>query len=118
MVERKPDVTDEDVGMRAFNLRKRNAVERAIEKIRHNLGREWVRLSEEEVELFEWSLGETWALMGFYEWNEIAFSVLTFEKIDQILEISRQIIAHKIPGHKGLEQVHAILSELAEPASK
>lgn len=114
MVERKPDVTDEDVGMRAFNLRKQQSVERAVEKIRHNIGRAWVRLSEEEIELLEWALGETWALMGFYEWNEIAFSSIMLEKIDEIMAIASQIISHKIPGHKGLEQIHTLLKELAE----
>jgi hypothetical protein len=118
VVERKPDITDEDVGMRAFNLRKQQSVERAVEKIRHNLGRGWIRLAEEEIELLEWALGETWALMGFYEWNSLAFSSLDLEKIDEILAIAGQIISHKIPGHKGLEQIHTTLKELSEEKSE
>lgn len=118
MIERKPDITDEDIGMRAFNLRKEQSVERAIEKIRHNLGRSWNRLSEEDIELLEWALGETWAMMGFYDWNEIAFSAMSLADIDQILELSRQVISHKMPGHKGLDQIHAVLKSLSESKEK
>ena len=38
MYDRHPDVTDEDIGIRAFKVKKAKAVERAIERIRHGLG--------------------------------------------------------------------------------
>lgn len=114
MVERKPDVTDEDVGMRTFNLHKQKAVERAIEKIRHNLGREWIKLHEDEIEMLEWALGETWALMGFNEWGKITFSSLSLQNIDEIVEITRQITSHKKPGHQGFEEIHTLLKNLSQ----
>ncbi len=108
-MERKPDITDEEVGMETFHLRKRKGVERAIEKIRNGLKKDFLKLSQDEIKILEWALGETWTLMGFYEWERIAFSTLSLEEVDKIISIAREIISHKKPGIRGLEEIHSLL---------
>ena len=112
-VQRKPDVDDEEIGMRAFNLRKARAVERAIQKIRHGLGSDWKILSLPEVELLSWGLGETWAYIARTKWDKIYFSSMTLEKAKEIIEISKKIIFHEELGTKGIEQIYKILDSLS-----
>ena len=110
-MERKPDITDEEVGMHAFHLRKRTSVERAMEKIRQGLGRKFLQFTQEDIEILEWVLGETWAMMGFYEWQHIVFSELKSEQLDKIINIGNEIVSHRKKGIIGLEEVHQILKE-------
>ena len=70
MYDRRPDVTDEDLGIRAFHIKRAKAVERAIERLRHGLGPMWAELSDAEIEEIEWVLGELWTHMIRSEWDE------------------------------------------------
>lgn len=106
------DINDEDLGIRAFQLRKERAIEQAMEKLRHNLGPEWSSISFSDSEVLKWALGETWALMGFDEWGHIPFSKMSLESIQQIIEIGKEITTHKKMGTRGLEEIHQILKSL------
>lgn len=110
-MERKPDLTDEDVGIQAFKLRKEKAVERAIEKIRRSLGRSFLQFTQEDLKNLEWALGECWTMVGFYEWENITFSSLKTEEINQIISIAQDIFKHRIKGKAGIEKVRAILTK-------
>lgn len=113
-MDRKPDITDEEVGIQHFHLRKRRATERAIEKVRHGLGKEYSKLSNKEVEILEWIFGETWSMMGFYEWEGIPFSLLSLEEIKKIVSIGKEVLSHKKKGVDGIEEVHQILTKAKE----
>ncbi len=117
-MERKPDITDEEIGIQHFHLRKRRAVERAMEKIRHGLDKEYSKLSPEDIEILEWMLGETWSMMGFFEWERMPFSLLTPEEIKEIISIGKEVIAHKKKGVDGIDTVHNILLEARKRAEK
>ncbi len=110
-MERKPDLTDEDVGIQAFKLRKEKAVERAMEKIRRSLGRSFLKFTREDVQNLEWGLGECWTMVGFYEWDSIAFSSLKLEEINQIISITQDIVKHRIKGKTGIEKIRSILTK-------
>lgn len=110
-MERKPHLTDEDVGIQAFKLRKEKAVERAMEKIRRNLGRSFLQFTREDLEKLEWALGECWTMVGFYEWDKITFSSLQTEEIREIISIAEDIIKHRIKGKIGIEKVRSILTK-------
>ncbi len=111
---KKPDVSDEEIGMRSFQLRKQKAVERAIEKIRFKLGDDWAGLVSEDIEILEWVLGDMWAFIARDEWEGIAFSELNLPDIYGIIDIAKEIMAHKKIGSVGLNQIHRILKELVE----
>ena len=73
MYDKHPDVTDEDLGIRAFQIKRGKAVERAIELIRHGLGKSWSELTAEEIEELEWVLGELWAYVARAHWEDMRF---------------------------------------------
>ncbi len=108
-VERKPDITDEDIGIKAFHLRKERAAERAVERLRAGLGRSFAALTADDMEVLVWTLGETWALQGFYDWEAIKFSTISFDDVDAIIVTGREIIAHRIKGKDGFDSILAIL---------
>ena len=110
----KPDVSDEEIGMRSFQLRKQKAVERAIEKIRFKLGDDWAGLVSEDIEILEWVLGDMWAFIARGEWEIIAFSELSLEDIYKIVDIGKEIMSHKKIGSVGLNQIHNMLKKLSE----
>ncbi|RJQ53610.1 MAG: hypothetical protein C4521_06995 [Actinobacteria bacterium] len=106
-----PEITDEEIGMRAFQLRKSRAVEHAMERIRQGLGEEWSALSIKDIETLNWALGETWAHLARPAWNEIQFTGLGKERVDRIIQVAKRILAHEILGHDGLSQIDKILKD-------
>jgi hypothetical protein len=94
MYDRHPDVSDEDLGIRAFQLKKAKAVERAIERIRHGLGPSWRDLSDPEIEELEWVLGELWAYIARAEWDELHFGRLMMGDLVRILTLGSQLRRH------------------------
>lgn len=112
------DVTDETVGLRAFQVRKAQAVERAVERIRHRLGHGWQNLSSEEIDLLEWTLGELWAMVGPQEWDSFHFSFCTPQTVREIIAGGRQIINRERPGTAVLAELQRLLSSLQPEEEK
>ncbi len=110
-MERRPDIDDEDIGIRTFQLKKEQAAERAIEKIRHHIKEDWKGIISDDIEILKWLLGEAWALMGFYEWSHIAFSKLSYEDIKNMISIGNEIISHNIKGNQGFGKIENILKK-------
>lgn len=111
-MQRKPDITDEEIGMRAFNIRKEKAVERAIQKVRYGLGDNWKTLEMPEREMLNWGLGETWACIARTKWDKIYFSSMNLANAKDIIEISKKIVLHEELGTRGIEEIHNILKSL------
>ena len=78
MSNQRPDVTDEDIGMRTFQLRKAQAVERAIDRLRQGMKADWahVHRARDRGDL-AWILGELWAYVARADWDDLHFSKLT-----------------------------------------
>jgi len=87
-------VTDEEIGMRTFQIRKARAVERAMERMRQGLKSEWSLLSLAEVEALGWVLGELWAYVARAEWEDLHFSLLKTDDVRTILGHAREIANH------------------------
>ena len=93
-MSQRPEVTDEDLGMRQFHLRKAKATERAVERIRHGLKAEWPQLSNEEIEELEWILGELWAYVARGQWDDLRFGHLAMHDLRRILLLGRELRKH------------------------
>lgn len=93
-MDRRPDVSDEDIGMRAFQLRKAKAVERAAERLRHGLGTGWGHLTHHDIEELEWILGELWAYVARTEWEDLRFSKLGLDDIREVIQLGRELRKH------------------------
>lgn len=108
MYER-PNVSDEDLGIRAFQIRRAKAVERAIQLIRHAMGASWSELTEEEIEELEWVLGELWAYEARARWDDLHFSHFTIRDAVKILTLGSQMRRHARNNIEILREVEQII---------
>lgn len=94
MDRQRPEVNDEEIGMRTFQLRKARATERAMERLRQGLKADWALLSHAEIEALSWIFGELWAYVARAEWDELHFSKLKYADVRAILGHAREIANH------------------------
>lgn len=111
MYDRHPDVSDEDLGIRAFQIKRAKAVERAIERLRHGLGDSWKDLTGEEIEEIEWVFGELWAYVARAEWDELRFGRLTVSDVIKILTLGSQMRRHARPSIEVLREVEQLVKD-------
>ncbi len=109
MYER-PEFNDEDLGIRAFQVKRAKAVERAVQMVRHALGPSWRELNAEEIEEFEWVLGELWAYLAHSVWDELHFGLLTMRDVIKILTLGSQLRRHARGSIEILRDVEAIIT--------
>lgn len=109
MNRQRPDVSDEEIGMRAFQLRKAQAVERSTDHMRKGLGAEWSRFSDPEIEALGYVLGELWAYIAHSEWDDLHFSLLNVTDARRMLNFARELVNHKRNSVEVLRDVHALI---------
>jgi hypothetical protein len=115
MYQNKPDVTDEELGIRAFKVKRAKAVERAIERLRHGLGPAWADLTEEEIEELDWVLGEEWSYVARSQWEDLHFGRLTMSDVVRILTLSSQLRRHARNHIEILREIASILGAEGDP---
>jgi len=109
MTDQKLTVTSEEIGIRMFELQKEREVENAIKRIRKNIGDEWKNLTSEDIEIFEWMLGEAWIYIERDKWRDVPFGELTLSDVNEIINISKKLLKKKLEGQKAMEHVRNIL---------
>jgi len=109
MNNQRHDVTDEEIGMRTFQLRKAQAVERATERLRQGLGSEWSKFTGPEIEALGYVLGELWAYVAHAEWDELRFSTLGITDVRRILNHARELVNHSRNSVDVLQDVHDLI---------
>lgn len=109
MYNQHPDVSDEDLGIRAFQIKRAKAVERAIQLIRHGLGPGWSELNTEEIEELEWVLGELWAYVARGDWDDMHFGRLSMRDVIKILTLGSQMRRHARSNIEILREVKEIV---------
>lgn len=109
MYDRHQDVTDEDLGIRAFQIKRAKAVERAIERIRHGMGASWKDLTNAEIEELEWVLGELWSYIAREDWDDLRFGRLTMGDVIKMLTLGSQMRRHARPSFEVLREVEALV---------
>ncbi|MRR11074.1 hypothetical protein EG835_00965 [bacterium] len=105
----RPDVRDEDIGMRAFELRKAKAVERALERLRQGIRSEWGMFTQRDLSDLSWMIGELWAYEKRADWEELFFSKLTSEDVTTIVGIARGLRENPHNTVETLERVGDII---------
>jgi len=116
MYEGGRELTDEELGIRAFKVKKAKAVERAIERIRHGMGSSWSELTEEEIEELEWVLGEVWSYVARADWDDLHFGRINTRDIVRMLTLSSQLRRHARNQTEILREVAVILGHAGEIA--
>lgn len=94
MYDRQRGLSDEEVGIRAFKIKRAKAVERATERIRRSLGDSWSHLNAEDIEELEWILGELWSYVARDDWDDLRFSRLTLQDVIRVLTLGSQLRRH------------------------
>jgi hypothetical protein len=109
MNNQRPDVTDEEIGMRTFQIRKAHAVERAIERTRQGLKADWATLTTADLEALNSILGEVWAYVARADWADLHFSKLTIEDVRVIIEHAHEIDNHERNSVDVLQAVYKVV---------
>lgn len=105
----RPDVTDEEIGMRTFQIRKARAVERAQERMRQGLKAQWGTLTMAQIEALGWVLGELWAFVARADWEDLHFGKLSIEEIHIILGHAEEIAEHSRNTVDCLQDIYALV---------
>lgn len=101
--------SEEELGRRRFQLFKEQAVESAIEKIRHAPAAEWHSFSNADYTLLRETLGELWISLEREKWAEYSFSTLTREDIQALISLGHKAKGHVTAGAV-IDEMDAILS--------
>ena len=104
-----PPTNEEELGRRRFQLYRDQAVEAAIEKIRHAPAAEWHSFSGEDYVILKEMLGEIWISLGREKWQRYAFSTLTRQDLHDLIALGHRVKGHS-PAAPLLEEMDAILS--------
>lgn len=111
MNNQRPEVSDEEIGMRTFQIRKAQAVERATERLRQGLKSEWAKFTAPEIEAIGYALGELWAYIAHSEWEELHFSTLSITDVRRILNSARELVNHSRNSVDVLRDLHTMIVE-------
>jgi hypothetical protein len=104
-----PEVSDEEIGMRTFQIRKAQAVERATERLRQGLKSEWAKFTSPEIEAIGYALGELWAYIAHSEWDDLRFSTLSISDVRRILNFARELVNHQRNSVDVLQDLHTMI---------
>lgn len=109
--------SDEELGRRRFQLVKEQAVEDAVEKIRHGPAAGWQSLSTTDYTLLREILGDLWVGLERERWEQYSFSIVTRQDILDILALANDTRGHALTSAI-LDKMDAILSHAREYPSK
>ena len=110
----RPDITDEDIGMRAFQIRKAKAVERATERIRQGLKGDWAMFTQRDLADLGWILGELWAYEKRADWEDLHFSKLTAEDVQGMIADGRELREESHNTVEALERIGELVRSRSE----
>ncbi len=110
MVKQKID--DEELGIGSYHIKRQQAVERAMEKARGSVPDAWKELSQHDLEVLNWVLGEVWAFSGRQQWDAIAFSGMTLPALVKVIQIGDQVVHREKEGQSGFSEAANILAGL------
>lgn len=109
MSSQRPDITDEDIGMRALELRRERAVEYAVDRLRRGAAERWRTLDPADYERLTWLLGELWSFVTHSEWNDLHFSGASGADIDRLLEFAAELRAGTRPADAVLSEAEGVV---------
>ncbi len=106
-----PEITDDNLGRRLFQIQKEKAVEDALEKIRRRTGDDVPLLSGADNEALKEILGELWTSIDRSRWGSYSFSKLSKKDIGALIAQGRYIKNKHTMTDNDLGALDAILSK-------
>jgi hypothetical protein len=104
-----PRTSEEELGRRRFQLAREQAVEAAIEKIRHAPAAEWPSFSGADYTRLRVILGELWICLEREKWEGYSFSTLTRQDLRDLIALGSGVPDRALSGET-LGMMDAILS--------
>jgi len=86
-MEQAPRSSDDTLGRRRFQLSREQAVEKAVEKIRHAPSAAWETFSDRDYAALRGLLEELWEHIGRERWEDCSFATITREDIRDLLSL-------------------------------
>lgn len=108
----KHKIDDEELGIESYHVKRQQAVERAMEKARRAIPDTWKELSQHDLRVLSWTLGEVWAFAGRRQWDDITFSGMTLPAVVKVIQIGDQVKHKEKESQLGFEEVTTILAGL------
>lgn len=112
MTNKDRDVSEDEVGAYSFNLRRTAAVEQSLGRIRHSLASDWLKLQDDEIQSLAWVLGEAWAHMGFYAWDQLKLADINMDVTDILIDLGRRGRAGRLSPSTAADKAVKVLSGL------
>ncbi|OPX66211.1 MAG: hypothetical protein A4E37_02162 [Methanoregulaceae archaeon PtaB.Bin056] len=107
-----PEVTDDERGRRMFKIHQEMAVEKAIEKIRLNLGADWKIYSAHDIELLKYILGECWGSLDRRKWEQVTFTRLSKDAVDAIIRVAKEVKREERLESDAIQEVIGLLQRI------
>jgi hypothetical protein len=107
-----PDVSQSEVGRRLYHVHREKRVERAIKKIKHGMGPEWMSFTQNEIQVLGHLLQCTWNVIDQKVWDDIPFGSLKKEDVQKILSLGEDVGPDKSPDKTVVEEIKKILLAL------
>jgi hypothetical protein len=104
-----PEITDDNLGRRLFQIQKEKAVEDALEKIRRRTGTDWPSVTATDNEALKEILGELWTSIDRSRWGSYSFSKLSKEDIGALIDQGKYIKNKRAMTDDDLGALDAIL---------
>ena len=86
-----PQIDNDELGRRVFQLQKEKAVESALEKMRHTLGNDWCLVTPADCEALKEILGESWTAIERSRWNAYKFASVSRENILKLATLGHDV---------------------------
>lgn len=106
-------MTNDERGRRVFQVHKQMAVEKALEKIRENIGQDWKLYSTRDIDLLKYLLGESWISLDRRTWEGIAFTRLSRKNLDEMIKIGKDVMGEKRLESDAIPDVAKILERVS-----
>lgn len=105
----RPEIDDEDIGIRALRTKRTKAVERSMDRLRQGLGDDWRMLGTDEVERVEWMLGELWSYLPHAEWESLRVGEMGLADLRALLSYADELRGHARPSTEILDDAQALV---------
>jgi hypothetical protein len=104
-----PDISQAEVGRRLYHVHREKRIERAIKKIKQNIGPDWQSFTEEDIRILGHLLQCTWNIIDQKVWDDIPFAKMTKNDVQKILSYGIDVGPRKNPDQGVVEEIKKIL---------
>lgn len=104
-----PEVSKAEIGRRYYKMQKDKGVEKAMAKVRRNMGADWQLYTHDDIEALKYILGQSWVYIDRDAWEKISFSQLTMTDVGALITAGKDALNKKVSEEAAVETGKKIL---------